>query len=75
MRNKSKPLVPGSNLRALMGLYRLHGNAGADVVGRLLNRKAATVQMWLSRGLSADTYELLEFKLEKYRREGYPGAQ
>ena len=63
--SKTKPRraeVPGSQLRKLMDQYRLYGNEGADIVAQWLNVKRLTIQMYLSRGLRRNDFELAQMK-------------
>ena len=54
--------VPGSKLRKLMDQHRLYGNDGADIVAGWLNVKRNTIQMYLSRGLRRNDFELAQLK-------------
>lgn len=61
--------VPAEKLRKLMDQYRLYGNDGAEIVAGWLNVKAHTVQMYLSRGLRKNDFELLQFKTAIWAKE------
>ena len=54
--------VPGSALRKLMDRHRLYGNDGADIVAGWLGVQRLTVQMYLSRGLRRNDFELAQMK-------------
>ena len=63
--SKTKPRraeIPGSELRKLMDKHRLYGNDGADIVAGWLGVQRLTVQMYLSRGLRRNDFELAQVK-------------
>ena len=54
--------VPAEKLRKLMDQHRLYGNDGADIVAGWLSVKRLTIQMYLSRGLRRNDFELAQMK-------------
>lgn len=65
--------IPGAKLRKLMDKHGLYGNDGAQILAGWLNVKVNTVQMYLSRGLRRNDFELAELKAAIWAKNKKPG--